>query len=255
MSINGPNTPIVNARISYVNGLQLSWLTTTTFSVAAGAASNSNDINDITLSAPVTNLISSVGPNGVDIAAAVGSSFYAVYVIGDSTEYKPTASLISLNATTPSLPFGYDMYRRVGFILTDSAAHVLKFWQYGNGSSKDMYYDTPIATPSITTATSYSTQSLAAGVPPVACETFLKVDFNPTAGAATDVVNMGPYGSTPTNAMVVFGYGVAAAQQGMAIVPCAIQVVMSVNVPTIEHKETSASDTLALFVSGYRDSL
>ena len=249
MSINGPNTPIVNARIAYVNGLQLSWLTTTTFSMASGAASNSNDVNDITLSAPVTNLITHVGVNGVDIAAAVASSFYAVYVIGDSTEYQPTASLISLSATAPSLPFGYDMYRRVGFVLTDGSAHVLKFWQYGNGSAKDMWYDTPIATPAITTATTYSTQSLAAGVPAIACETFLAVDY--TANSATNILSMGPYGSIPSVAMIVFGYGVAAAQQGMAVVPCALNS----GVPTIEHKETSGSDTLVITVSGYRDNL
>lgn len=245
------NVPIVNARIAYVNGLQLAWVSTTTFTMAAGAASNSSNINDITLPALVTNTITHVGVNGVDIAAAVASSFYAVYVIGDSTEYNATASLISLNLTTPSLPFGYDMYRRVGFVLTDGSSHVLKFWQYGNGSAKDMWYDTPIATPAITTATTYSTQSLAAGVPAIACETFLAVDFNPSGGAATDVVNMGPYGSTPTAAMVIFGYGVGAAQQGMAVVPCALNS----GVPTIEHKETSASDALSISVSGYRDNL
>jgi hypothetical protein len=243
------NTPIVNARLAYVNGLQLVWASTTTFTMAAGAASNSNDINDIVLPALVTNTITSVGANGVDIAAAVASSFYAVYVIGDSTEYQPTASLLSLNASQPSLPFGYDMYRRVGFVLTDGSAHVLKFWQYGNGGAKDMWYDTPIATPAITTGTAYATQSLAAGVPPLACESFLKVQY--TANSATNVVNMGPYGSTPTAAMVVFGYGVAAEQQGMAVVPCALNS----GVPTIEHKETSASDALALLVSGYRDNL
>lgn len=244
------NTPIVNARIAYVNGLALSWLTTTTFSVGAGACSNSNDVNDITLSAPVTNVITHVGVNGVDIAAAVASTFYAVYVIGDSTEYQPTASLISLASNAaPSLPFGYDMYRRVGFILTDGSANVLKFWQYGNGSGKDMWYDTPIATPAITTATTYATQSLAAGIPAIACETFLKVQY--TANSATNVVNMGPFGSIPTAAMVIFGYGVAAEQQGMAVVPCALNS----GVPTIEHKETSASDALALLVSGYRDNL
>ncbi len=243
------NTPIVNARIAYVNGLQLAWVSTTTFTMAAGAASNSNDINDIILPALVTNTITSVGPNGVDIAAAVASSFYAVYVIGDSTGYQPTASLISLNLSTPSLPFDYDMYRRVGFILTDGSAHVLKFWQYGNGGSKDMWYDTPIATPAITTATSYSVQSLAAGVPPISCEVFLKVDY--TANSATNVVNMGPYGSIPTTAMVIFGYGVAAAQQGMVLMPSALNS----GVPSIEHKESSASDALVIAVSGYRDNL
>jgi len=247
------NTPIINARLAYVNGLNLAWASTTTFTMAAGAASNSNDVNDIELSAPVTNTITAVGVNGVDIAAAVASSFYAVYVIGDSNQYQPTASIISLNASQPSLPFGYDMYRRVGFILTDGSAHVLKFWQYGNGSAKNMYYDTPIATPSITTATTYQTLSLAASVPPIACEVLLSLDYNPTSAA--DVVYMAPYGSTPTVAMIVFGYGVAAHQKGVVWVPSAIDVVMGVSLPTIEHKEGNTGDTLAITVSGYRDSL
>lgn len=243
------NTPIVNARVAYVNGLQLTWASTTTFTMGAGAASNSSNINDIVLPALVTNTITAVGANGVDIAAAVASSFYAVYVIADSTEYKPTASLLSLNTSTPSLPFGYDMFRRVGFVLTDGSAHVLKFWQYGNGSSKDMFYDTPIATSAITTSTSYVTQSLAAGIPPVACETFLKVTYTPNS--ATNICQMAPFGSSPTTAMIAFGYGVAAAQVGMSVVPCALNA----GVPSITHKETSASDALVIAVSGYKDSL
>jgi hypothetical protein len=243
------NNPIVNARIVYANGLQLVYGTASTFTMSAGAASNSSNVDDIVLPALVTNTITSVGVNGVDIAAAVASSFYAVYLIGDSTGYKASASLLSLNASQPSLPFGYDMYRRVGYVLTDGSANLLKFWQYGNGGSRDMWYDTPIATPAITTSTTYVTQSLAAGIPAFACETFLKVDYTPNS--ATNVCNMGPYGSTPTAAMIIFGYGVAAAQQGMAVVPCALNS----GVPTIEHKETSASDALVIAVSGYRDNL
>jgi hypothetical protein len=246
------NNPIVNARVAYVNGLQLAWVSTTTFTMAAGAASNSNDINDIVLPALVTNTITSVGANGVDIAAAVASSFYAVYVIGDSTEYKPTASLISLNLSQPSLPFGYDMYRRVGFILTDSSSHVLKFWQYGNGSLKDMWYDTPIATPSITTSATYVTQSLAAGVPPIVCEAFLQYDFG--ANSAGNNFQMGPYGSIPTAAMIEVSAAVVAGTAhaiGQLVVPTALNS----GAPTVEHKESSSSDSLALYVSGYRDSL
>lgn len=244
------NTPIVNARVAYVNGLALAYGTAATFTMAAGAASNSNDINDIVLPALVTNTITSVGPNGVDIAAAVLSSFYAVYVIGDSSGYQPTASLISLSATAPRLPFGYDMFRRVGYILTDGSANLLKFWQYGNGSVKDMWYDTGIATPAITTSATYVSQSLAAGIPPsMACEAFLKIDY--TANSATNICTMAPYGSTASVGMIVFGYGVAAAQQGMAVVPCALNS----TAPSITHKETSSSDALVILVAGYRDNL
>ncbi len=244
------NNPIVNARVKYVNGLEMAWVDTTHFTLAAGAASDSTNIDDIILSALVTNTISSVGVNGVDVAVAAVSSFYAVYVIGDSTGYKATASLISLSGTAPSLPSGYDMFRRVGWILTDSSAHVLKFWQYGHNSTRDMFYDTGIATPAITTSATYVSQSLAAGIPPSSVvEAYLKVDYTPNS--ATNIATMAPFGSTATVGMIVFGYGVAAAQQGMVTVPTALNS----TAPSITHKESSSSDALVILVAGYQDSL
>ena len=244
------NNPIVNARIKYVNGLEMAWVDTTHFTLNAGAASDSTNVDDIILPALVTNTISSVGVNGVDVAVAIASTFYAVYVIGDSTEYKPTASIISLSGVAPSLPSGYDMFRRVGWILTDSSSHVLKFWQYGHNSARDMFYDTGIATPAITTSTTYVSESLAAGVPPSSVvEAYLKVDYTPNS--ATNTATFAPFGSTASVGMVIFGYGVAAAQQGMLTVPTALNA----TAPSITHKETSASDTLVILVAGYQDSL
>lgn len=244
------NNPIINERLKYVNGLEMTWVTTATFTVAAGAASNSTNINDIELSAAVTNRITSVGVNGVDVAAAVASTFYSVYVIGDSTGYKATASLLSLSSTAPSLPSGYDMFRRIGFVLTDGSALLLKFWQYGRGSERDMWYDTAIATPAITTSATYVSQSLAAGIPAsFAPQAYLKYTFTPNS--ATNVATMAPFGSTATAGMIVIGSGVAAAQVGVITVPTALNS----TVPTITHKETSASDALVLLVAGYKDSL
>lgn len=246
------NNPIVNARVKYVNGLEMAWVDTTHFTLNAGAASDSTNVDDIILPALVTNTISSVGVNGVDIAVAIASTFYAVYVIGDSTGYKATASIISLSGVQPALPSGYDMFRRVGWILTDSSSHVLKFWQYGHNSARDMWYDTPIATPAITTSTTYVTQSLAAGVPPITCEVFLKYVYG--AIAAGNSFQMGPYGSIPTVAMIDISSPVVlgtATQTGPVVVPSALNAA----VPTIEHKESSASDTLVLAVSGYQDGL
>lgn len=249
------NTPIVNAGLLYVNNLQLTNDATTPntkLDIAVGQARDSTNVNDITLStAVVINGLTFGVANGVDIAALVASSFYAVFVIGDSNDVKTTAGLLSLSATAPALPVGYDMFRRIGYVLTDSSAHILKFWQYGSGAGRRMYYDTPIATPAITTATTYSSQSLAAGIPAMACDTILKVTFTPNT--ATDIVQMAPYGSSPTTAMIAFGYGsdAAVAQVGMATVPCALNS----SVPTITHKETSASDALVIAVSGYVDNL
>ena len=251
--------PIVNAGLKYVNGLEMAWVSTTTFTVAAGAARNSTNVNDIVLNDSVTILSTRVGVNGVDLAAVAASSMYAVFLIGDSTKYKDTACILTLAidggtgliATTPNLPSGYDMYRRIGYVLSDSSSHFLKFWQYGHANSRDMHYDTPIATPAITTsANTYANQSLVAGIPPIACETILKVTF--TAETLTDIATFAPYGSSASNGMVVWGTGVAGVQQFMVDVPCELNTV----VPTIAFKTTADTpEALAILVSGYVDSL
>ena len=242
------NIPIINARLAYVDGLQLSWASNTTFTMAAGAASNSTDINDIELPALVTNTITSVGVNGVDIAAAAASSFYAVYVIGDSTKYRPTASIISLNMSQPRLPFGYDMYRRVGFILTNGASQVLKFWQYGNSSERTMYYDVGISELAAGAATTFTAVDLATSVPPVKCQVIFDVAFTPDG--ATEVAEFLPFGSTATAGIVRFGTGVAGAQVGTVMVPSALDA----GVPKVLYK-VAAGDTLTLLTVGYVDSL
>jgi hypothetical protein len=242
------NIPIINARLAYVNGLQLSWASNTTFTMAAGAASNSTDINDIELPALVTNTITSVGVNGVDIAAAVASSFYSVYIIGDSTKYQPTASLISLSATAPRLPFGYDMYRRVGFILTDGSANIRQFWQYGNNSERTMYYDVGISELAAGAATTFTAIDLATSVPPVKCQVIFDVAFTPDG--ATEVAEFLPFGSTATAGIVRFGTGVAGAQVGTVMVPSALDA----GVPKVLYK-VAAGDTLTLLTVGYVDSL
>lgn len=249
-----PNSPIVNAGLLYVNGLQLTNNATTPntkLDIAAGAARNSSDVNDIVLDASVTvnGLLAGV-VNAVDVAALAASSFYYVYIIADSTKFKATGGLLSLSAT-PSLPVGYDMYRRIGYVLTDGSSHILKFWQIGNANVRYMHYDTPIATPAITTsANTYQNQSLAAGVPPMACEVILKVTF--TAETLTDIVTLVPYGSSASNGMVVWGTGVAGVQQFMAEVPCELNS----GVPTISYKTTADTpEALSLLVSGYQDSL
>jgi hypothetical protein len=239
-----PNTPIVNAGLLYVNGCYMNWLSTTTLSVTSGQCRDVTNTADIVLGATTTITSTTVGVNGVDVAAAVASSFYAVYVIGSSTDQKPGACLLSLSSTAPSLPFGYDMFRRVGYVLTDSSAHFLNFWQEG----RNMFYDVGISVLSAGTSTTYANVALTTAVPPEATNVNLVVTY--TANSATNVAHFLPYGSTATNGIVRFGYGVAAAQVGMAVVPAELNVAA----PTIQYK-VSASDSLSLLVAGYTDQL
>jgi hypothetical protein len=241
-----PNTPIVNAGVKYVNGLDIAKTAAKTISMAAGAARDTSNTNDIILDTAVTINGAAVGANGVDIAAIVLNRFYAVYVIGDSTEYQATAGLLSLDDEQPSLPAGYDMYRRVGWILTDGSANILEFWQYGEGQERTYYYDVAISELSGGSSTTFAAVDLATSVPPIATEVLLKVLFTPDG--ATEVAEFLPFGSSASNGMVVFGYGVAAAQAGMVTVPCELDS----GVPKIQYKVASG-DTLTLSTSGFKD--
>lgn len=245
--MSNPNVPIVNAGLLYVNGLQLAYATATTMTVAAGAARDSSNVDDIVLGASATINGGLVGANGVDIAVLAASSFYAVYVIGDSKSYQATAGLLSLSATAPSLPAGYDMFRRIGYILTDSSKNILKFWQFGTGQSRKMWYDVVISVLSGGSSTTYANVDCSAAVP-IASEITFNIAY--TANSATNTAQFLPYGSSATNGIVQYGCGVAAAQVGSIVIPSELNSAKS----EIQYKVVT-SDALTLSVAGYVDYL
>ena len=247
--MTSPQTPVVNAGLLYVNGLQLVRASATTVTMAAGAARDSSDANDITLSALVTLDGDTVGANGMDSAVLANSTMYAVYVIGDSTLYNDAAALASLASNSaPTLPRGYDMYRRVGWFLTDGSADILQFWQYGSDESRTYYYDVGISELSGGSSTSFAEINLATSVPPIAAEVFFDILFTPDGAA--EVAEFLPYGSAAASGFVRFGTGVAAAQVGSIVVPSQLKS----GVPTIQYKVASG-DTLTLLCTGFKDAL
>jgi len=146
MTLPVPNYPIENAGALHINGCNVSFLTGTTLSLSAGQARDSQNINDISLAAAVTINAATVGANGLDTGALANSTLYAVWLIGDSTKYNDAAGLLSTSFTSPSLPAGYDMARRVGAVLTSGAAAILEFSQRGDGADRHMYYEVAVAT-------------------------------------------------------------------------------------------------------------
>lgn len=159
------STPIVNAGNTYINGLLLAYASTTTMTVTAGLCRNSTNVNDISVGLPlnvaatqtgvepvaagtgtVTINTAVNGVGGLDVGTIAVSTFYAVYAIGDSYGINPGSALISASLTAPTLPSGYDMFFRIGYIKTDGSALILPFRQDGCGLDRWMWYDAPIAT-------------------------------------------------------------------------------------------------------------
>ena len=241
------NTPIVNAGLKYVNGLELAWASDETITMAAGAARDSANSNDIVLSAAATISNITNGANGLDTGSVAASTMYAVYVIGDSTKYESTAGLLSLASNSePSLPAGYDMYRRVGWVLTDGTSDNLLFWQEGMGQVRKYFYDVGISELSGGSATTYTAIDLATSVPPIDTTVILDIAYTPNS--ATNNAEFLPFGSSATNGVVRYGCGVAAAQVGQIEVPAKLNSA----VPTIQYK-VDTSDALTLLTTGFYD--
>jgi hypothetical protein len=241
--------PVVNAPNLYVDGLAMSWATDETLTIQSGAARNSTDANDIEVSSALTLSNIVAGANGLDTGSVAASTMYAVYVIGSSLDVVVSASLLSLaSSSTPTLPQDYDMYRRIGWVLTDGTSDFLLFYQYGTDKTRQYYYDVGISELSAGSSATYAAVDLATSVPPIATTVIMDVAYTPNG--ATDVAEFLPFGSSATNGIVRFGYGVAGAQVGQAVIPCQLDS----GVPKIQYKVTSG-DALTLLTSGYYDYL
>ncbi len=286
-----PYTPVVNAGLLYVNGLNLAYVSAKVLSVKPGAARDVTDSNDIILDAlnpyvvannGVLQINGAVGgqANGVDVSPIVASSLYAVYVIASSTSVQstanqlaggpspnplgpstvpaplnpfPVACLLSLNGVQPTLPLGYDMYRRIGWVSTDNAANLAKFYQYGAGQDRWYYWDVGSEVLAAGTSASFANVALnatvAAGagiagvpVPPEAVQVQLDV-----ALSAAATVQFLPYGSTATNGIVRYESSAA------AIIPLVVPAQLNVAVPTVQYKVSAGNATL--LVTGFQDVL
>jgi hypothetical protein len=79
----------------------------------------------------LTVAIDASGANGLDTGTVAIDTGYFLFVIYDAAA-STTAGLFSLSATAPTLPTGYTYFRRVGWIVTDSGAVLLRFRQRGD---------------------------------------------------------------------------------------------------------------------------
>ncbi len=149
---SNPQIPPVNAGELYLNGLQLSMFEDDFDKhvyVTRGAARNSTNINDIIIPSDTVLRIERSGLNGLDTGVITADTLYAVYAIGSSVAAPgngqslspyPAGTLLSKEFVRPYLPVGYDMFRRIGAILTDAAGNIVPFVQIGNDTNRTMRY-------------------------------------------------------------------------------------------------------------------
>ncbi len=255
----GPNIPIVNLGNLYVTGLNLTYLTTTTFSVAAGQARDSTDVNDIVLDAAVTVNVRVNGANGLDAGTLAANSIYYVFVVGDSTKYNDPCALISLSATAPQLPAGYDMFRRIGAIKGNATAApntlILPFHQRGNGLDRAMYYMSPIATAiAAGAAVVWTDVVLTTFIPTTATSVIAQCQLTSDAGGTRYALFAGS-ALVAVNLLTVYEVIMTSPASVVTLDTLVIPATNTAGVMTCQYAVSDAAAALAVLVGGYIDSL
>ena len=252
----------------YMDGLQCTYVSTTSVSFAAGACRDSSNTFDLVLSSATTLDLTTNGLNGLDQGALAASSDYAVYAIyseqfnnqinvggGTSTAY-PTGFIASLNLTgTPLLPAFYNtgggFLRLVKYLKTNGSSQIIPFVDSGNHTERTNTWPTAISVAPGGLTTGYVLQSFAAGMPPISTTVYLNGTFVPdTAG---DFMTIAPGNTIAAPDYFLVGGATAPATNKFGPSPFLVPLVSSV--PSVYIKSTSASDTTTLLVSAYTVSL
>jgi hypothetical protein len=265
------NDPIYSLPHLYISGLNISIASTTVLAIAPGQARDGNDNIDMPVSFPNlqgnTNpavlfqnyqqplFVSSAvnGVNGLDSGTIAASTQYAIYLIGDSRGNNNVAGLLSLTSNAfPLIPYGYDSYRLLGFIETDSSNHfVYATHEVQSMSGALAYYVSPpssvLSGGNATTFTGVdcNTPVPAGTLPNVILE--LLVTFIPAA--ANDVVQFRPTGSSATTGVPTIVGAVAGVAQTQYF-----QIIAGVNGSShtsFDYLVTSSSDAVSVSVVGW----
>lgn len=121
---------------SYLAGLTLSTAgSSATFGVAAGTAADSTNVSMMSLGSAYTKTTSAwaVGStNGsLDTGSIANNTWYHVYLI-QRPDTGVVDVLTSTNASSPTLPTNYTLFRRVGSLRTNGSAQWVLFSQLGD---------------------------------------------------------------------------------------------------------------------------
>jgi hypothetical protein len=253
----GTITIVSNMPINYISNLSLTWASLTTITLATGQCRNSTNTFDIIVTGSQTITVSSTGVNGLDAGAVAASTWYAVFSIGDTTGSNTGKGLLSLSSTSPTLPVGYNVFRRIGWIKTTAASQILNFYQQGADGVRIYFWNDLLSTLSVLSsgsATTFTSVSCSAFIPSTANYGTFTVGFTnqPAGASATDNAKFRATGSSLTTANTPYLVSLGTKTSGGASNKTQISLPLSAS-QSIDYAVTNANDTLTLTVVGYYD--
>lgn len=187
----------------YLNGLKLTYLTAATVQIESGTCRDSTNAFNIENSGTISLDITVSGAGGLDTGSEAANTWYAVHIITDTTGVNAVDAIFSLSGTAPTLPSGYDVFRRVGWVRNDGSSNFLKFYQDGIGIERTIFYDETLGTVRPLnggTATTYTDVDCSDEVPSTSQKFLALVQFRTgTSGAISDRIRIRRNGAAVGN--------------------------------------------------------
>jgi hypothetical protein len=234
----------------HIDGLAMTFNSVSTVNIAAGTARNSTNTANIDLPGTLTADITVGGANGLDTGSEAADTWYALYVIKDTAEILAVASLLSTSFTSPTMPAGYDTFRRVGAVRNTAGSAFANFRVRGTGRTRRVWYDAGFgdigSMLNAGNATVETNVDLSGGIPPSSTMALLFTSFD--SAATTDFWNLRAAGAAEDSA----SFRTAQIGTGAVLAP--------VEVPTdasqvIDYQLNNASAAISIFVMGYDDEI
>lgn len=231
----------------------VSWVNVSQVQVGVGSVLDSTLSHRINISSPLTADIETSGAEGLDTGSEAADTWYAIFVIASTKGTKAPAALLSASET-PTLPSGYNLFRRVGWVRNGAASDLWKFYAV-NIADQAVFYDeldVDLRALDSGNATTFTALDLSAFLPPTAYSATLKASFaSGLLGVATDGARFRRTGS-----------GLLAADTPYTIKPgvlteeFAMETQLSIPISDdqkLDYIVDSAANALSLSVQGYRD--
>ncbi|MCZ6702555.1 MAG: hypothetical protein O6940_05885 [Ignavibacteria bacterium] len=168
-----------NFPTNFIAKANIEFTTTSIITINPGEMRDSTDSFNIILESPSVLDITAFGFGGLDVGSEAFDIYYAVYVIADSTDINVPKGIFSTSVTSPTLPSGYDLFRRVGMVKNNSSGNFLNFYQFGSGNTRKMRYLESLKSPNNLIVLSAGTSAV-----------FADVDCSPFAPCVSDVIEI-----------------------------------------------------------------
>ena len=275
------NIPVELQPFLYISGMNVSVASNTVIAIAPGQCRDSTDSIDISfyntiagnaafaeqhnnglIPPPVSfsNAMSYllplflnsgvVGLNGLDTGVLAASTNYLIWAIADSSGKKPNGGIISLQSNAaPLLPLGYDSYRLIGLVSTNSSTHFDSSTVLNAVNYEGYFLSPAVSVLSGGNATTFTAIDLSSAIPTTSdpfVVALLTVTFIPLA--AGDTVQFRPTGSSATANLVTLTGAVAGVAQTFNL---AVNCGVGSTKPEIDYKVTVSGDAVSVSVNGY----